>query len=238
MSIFPPEIFGIYENKLTTNIKENTPITKMTCKECLKRVFCCPTILCNQNYAAMAEGGELKTTENFSSALEIIGVTTAPTGTDDVPDDVPAPTTVSGFPPESQTTQTTLATPPPRPESQTRPSTLASTPLQPPSPTANVRGNLESTTPSVRRPRSVSPRGSPSWVNVNAAPSIRCGGRWCNPPQHAVRTPNSVASQTRSLSPLGSPDGVEPRSLSYARRGDRKADITPNKRGFEDPGTK
>lgn len=216
----------------------------MTCKEFFERVFCCCKP-CNQNYAAMAEEGELKTAENCSSALEIIEVPTAPTGTDDVPDDNPAPTTVSGFPPESQTNQTTPATPPPqnanvsapavRPESQTHSGTLASTPSQPPSPTANVRGNLESTAAS--RPRSVSPRGSPPWVNVNAAPSIRRGGRRCNPRQHAVRTPGSVASQTRSLSPLGSPDGVEPRSLSYARRGDRKADITPNRRGFEDPGT-
>ena len=212
-------------------------------------MFWCP-ILCNQNYAAMAEGGELKTTENVSSVLEIIEVRTAPTGTDDVPDDNLAPTTVSGFPPGSQTNQTTPATPPPqnadvsapavRPESQTRPSTpAASTSSQPPSPTANVRGNPESTaasrtTPRVRRRRSISPRRSPPMVNVNAAPSIRRGGRR----QHAVRTPGSVASQTRSMSPLGSPDGgVEPRSLSYARRGDRKADITPNRRGFEDPGT-
>ena len=178
----------------------------------------------------MAEGGELKTTENVSSVLEIIEVHTAPTGTDDVPDDA-----LATPPPQNATVSASAV----RPESKIRPSTLESTSSQPPSPTANVRGNPESTaasrtTPRVRRRRSISPRRSPPMVNVNAAPSIRRGGRR----QHAVRTPGSVASQTRSMSPLGSPDGgVEPRSLSYARRGDRKADITPNRRGFEDPGT-
>ena len=117
----------------------------MTFKECLKSSLCCCKP-CKKNYASLAEDDELKTTKNnVPSSLEIPAVLTAPTGTDDAP----GPTTVSGFPPKTQTRLATVATTPPQnanvsapavpPEYLSDPATVATAATDnAPSPTANA----------------------------------------------------------------------------------------------------